>query len=294
MSTQQFKDAELLRVFADYQFLSNASTHQIHHLCKSLVRTQAMHLDRQQFFSITFLSHFAYPSFSDTGIRSNLVEFHGLDVGVHSISCDKWDGVLSITTTGDIAEDSMFAIEDSCAQSYVMEDSRAVVGQNHVNFCYDLGSRLFSIHGSILLDNNIFSDDTLGIELFRSGTKDKVIYKYHLNLREALASDSWLHKLPSIHKSHGTFRQAFHCTCLLCSFHLSIHQPIDVVISFVVLNCEYGKLNLVEPKYAFPLQRKRTLMCSWNGCFPLFKRFASVSENLYPLSKQQVQYKSDK
>lgn len=174
------------------------------------------------------------------------------------------------------------------------------LNKNYVNFCYDLSSRLFSIHGSILLDNNIFIevlytfayianiDDSLGIELFRSGTKDKVIYKYHLNLREALTSDSWLHKLPSIHKSHGTFRQAFHCTCLLCSFHLSIHQFIDVEISFVILNCGFGKLNLVEPKYAFPLQRKMALMCSWNGSFPLFKRFASVSENLHPLSKQQV------
>ncbi|XP_042394708.1 type 2 DNA topoisomerase 6 subunit B-like isoform X1 [Zingiber officinale] len=118
-------------------------------LCRLSISIKCFHTSNPPFMQI---------SVSDTGIRSNLVEFHGLDVGVHSISCDKWDGVLSITTTG---------------------------------------------------------------------TKDKVIYKYHLNLREALASDSWLHKLPSIHKSHGTFSGTEVC------FSTAEEEDIDVFMEWM-------------------------------------------------------------
>ncbi|XP_064947191.1 type 2 DNA topoisomerase 6 subunit B-like isoform X2 [Musa acuminata AAA Group] len=39
-------------------------------------------------------------SISDTGVGSSLVEFQDLDRGMCSVSSDKWDGMLSITTTG--------------------------------------------------------------------------------------------------------------------------------------------------------------------------------------------------
>ncbi|URD78953.1 hypothetical protein MUK42_05173 [Musa troglodytarum] len=77
-------------------------------------------------------------SISDTGVGSSLVEFQDLDRGMCSVSSDKWDGMLSITTTG---------------------------------------------------------------------TRDKDIHNYHLNLREALTSKSRLNTLPPTCKNHGTFRQ---------------------------------------------------------------------------------------
>ncbi|URD81504.1 hypothetical protein MUK42_04745 [Musa troglodytarum] len=40
---------------------------------------------------------------SNTGVGSSLVEFQDLDRGMCSVSSDKWDGMLSITTTGNHA-----------------------------------------------------------------------------------------------------------------------------------------------------------------------------------------------
>ncbi|KAJ8511474.1 hypothetical protein OPV22_001908 [Ensete ventricosum] len=63
-------------------------------------------------------------SISDTGVGSSLVEFQDLDPGMCSVSSDKWDGMLSITTTG---------IRDKDIHNYRLNLREALTSKSRLN-----------------------------------------------------------------------------------------------------------------------------------------------------------------